>query len=183
MQFARNYLEKLKSLLDAVPVEAVGKVVEVFATAREKDRRIFIIGNGGSAATASHFATDLGKGASINRPKRFKILSLTDNLPWITALANDFAYDQVFEQQLRNYAEPGDVLLAISASGNSPNIIKAVAAAKEMGLVTVGWSGFEGGKLAGMVDHSIVAREKHYGRIEDVHSILMHIVCYHFMET
>jgi D-sedoheptulose 7-phosphate isomerase len=183
MDFARTYIEKLKTLLDSVPVDSVGKVCEIFHSARERDRRIFIVGNGGSAATASHFAVDLGKGASLNRPKRFKILSLTDNIPWITALANDLAYDQVFEQQLRNYAEPGDVLLAISASGNSPNVVNAVKAAKEMGLTTIAFSGFGGGKIAGMADLSIVAKDNHYGRVEDVHSILMHVVCYNFMEN
>lgn len=182
MEFARNYLTKLKSMLDSVPLEKVEKVREMFADARAKDRMVFIVGNGGSAATSSHFAVDLGKGASIDKPKRFRVLSLTDNLPWITALANDFAYDQVFEQQLRNYAQPGDLLLAISASGNSPNIVKAVAAGKELGCKTIGWSGFGGGKIAGMVDLSIVADDRHYGRVEDVHSILMHLICYSFME-
>ena len=183
MEFARNYLTKLKSLLDRVPMDKFERVRQMFADAREKDRMIFIVGNGGSAATSSHLAVDLGKGASINKPKRFRVLSLTDNLPWITALGNDLAYDQVFEQQLRNYGQKGDVLLAISASGNSPNIVNAVKAAKELGLTTIGWSGFGGGKIAGMCDLSIVAEDNHYGRVEDVHSILMHLVCYSFMEV
>jgi len=183
MQFAQSYLTKLKTLLDSVPLEKVERIRKLFQDARDRDRMIFIVGNGGSAATSSHFAVDLGKGASVGKPKRFRILSLTDNLPWITALANDFAYDRVFEDQLRNYAQPGDLLLAISASGNSPNIVRAVSAAKELGVTTVGWSGFGGGKIAGMADHSIVVDDNHYGRVEDVHSIMMHLICYSFMEA
>lgn len=146
MQFAKAYLDKLKTALDAIPLPAVTAAYEVLKSARDRDRRIFIVGNGGSAATSSHFAVDLGKGASLGRAKRFKVLSLTDNTPWITALANDLKYEEVFEQQLRNFAEPGDVLLAISASGNSPNILAAVRAGKELGLTTMGWSGFGGGE-------------------------------------
>jgi D-sedoheptulose 7-phosphate isomerase len=183
MQFARDYLTRLKSLLDRIPLEKVEAIRGLFAAARANDRMIFIVGNGGSAATSSHFAVDLGKGASVNKPRRFRVLSLTDNLPWITALANDFAYDQVFEQQLRNYARPGDILLAVSASGNSPNIVNAARAAKELGCTVIGWSGFGGGKLAGLADVSIVAEDNHYGRVEDVHSILMHLICYSFMEA
>ena len=127
-------------------------------------------------------ANDLGKGASLVSDKPFKVIALTDNISWITALANDISYEAIFAEQLRNFAQPGDVLIAISGSGNSPNVLNAVEVARERGVKTVGWTGFGGGKLASMVDLSIVVDSHHMGRVEDVHVILMHLICYYFME-
>jgi D-sedoheptulose 7-phosphate isomerase len=110
------------------------------------------------------------------------VTALTDNIPWITALANDVGYEVIFAEQLRNLGQPGDVLLAISGSGNSPNILEAVKVAREIGIEVIGWTGFGGGKLAGLSDLAIVADSHHMGRVEDVHTILMHLICYYFME-
>ena len=176
------YLEDLKHALAALDIEAVKKVRSLLAEARDRGNRIFLCGNGGSASTASHMANDLGKGASLGREAPFKVIALTDNVSWITALANDLSYDDIFVEQLKNFAAPGDVLIAISGSGQSANVLKAVELANERGLSTVGWTGFGGGRLAEMVDIAIIVDSSHMGRVEDVHVVLMHLVCYYFME-
>lgn len=183
MQHIQQYLTDLKNTLDALDPAQIVAVRERIAAVRERGGQLFLCGNGGSAATASHLANDLGKGASYGREgARFRVIALTDNIPWMTALANDVGYEVIFAEQLRNLAQPGDVLLAISGSGNSPNILQAVEAAREIGVEVIGWTGFGGGKLAGMSDLAIVADSHHMGRVEDVHTILMHLVCYYFME-
>ena len=165
-----------------VDTHAIAAIIAEFGKARDRDKRIYAIGNGGSASTASHFVVDMGKGASIGREKRFKTIPLTDNMEWITALGNDLSYEDVFVEQLKNFAEPGDVLLAISGSGNSENVLRAVKYAREVGCVTIGFTGFKGGKLNGLVDHGIVVPSDHMGRIEDIHVILQHMICYYYME-
>jgi D-sedoheptulose 7-phosphate isomerase len=129
-------------------------------------------------------ANDLGKGASYGRPAaaRFRVVALTDNIPWMTALANDVGYEAVFAEQLRNLGQPGDLLIAISGSGNSGNVLRAVEAARQQGMETIGLTGFGGGRLAGMVDVALVVDSHHMGRVEDVHVIVMHLLCYYFME-
>jgi len=181
--FVKNYIEDNLKLLSSLDTKAVAGVIAEFGKARDQDKRIYAIGNGGSASTASHFVVDMGKGASIGRKKRFKTIPLTDNMEWITALSNDLCYEDVFVEQLKNFAEPGDVLLAISGSGNSENVLRAVKYANEVGCVTIGFTGFKGGKLHTMVDHSIVVPSEHMGRIEDVHVILQHMICYYYMEN
>ena len=130
-------------------------------------------------------ANDLGKGASLGRrrEKRFKVTALTDNVPWMTALANDVDYDSIFAEQLRNLGEADDLLIAISGSGNSANVLAAVAAARELGMRTIGWTGFGGGRLAEAADVAVVVDSHHMGRVEDLHTVLMHVICYYFMET
>ncbi len=183
MQHIQQYLTDLKNTLDALDPARIKAARDIVAAVRERGGQLFLCGNGGSAATASHLANDLGKGASYGRQgPRFRVIALTDNIPWITALANDVSYDVVFAEQLRNLGQSGDVLLAISGSGNSPNILAAAAAAREIGMEVIGWTGFGGGKLAGAADLAIVADSHHMGRVEDVHTILMHLVCYYFME-
>lgn len=182
MDHGESYLEDLQRALSAIDMDEVKKVRDVLAGARAEGKQIFLCGNGGSASTASHMANDLGKGASIGREKPFKVIALTDNVSWMTALANDLSYEDVFSAQLCNFAGEGDVLLAISGSGNSPNVLKAVEVARSRGMVTVGWTGFGGGKLAPMVDFPIVVDSHHMGRVEDIHVVLMHLVCYYFME-
>src|SRR6185295_19826260 len=130
--YVRNYLGKLDTLLKTVDPKQVANVGEMLTAARAEGRQVFLIGNGGSAALASHLAVDLGKGCSRNREKRFRVLSLTDNVPWMTALSNDISYEDVFVEQLRNYAEKGDILFAISSSGNSKNVLKAVQYANQV---------------------------------------------------
>ncbi|MCW8130598.1 MAG: SIS domain-containing protein [Planctomycetota bacterium] len=181
--YVSGYLEKLSALLkslDPKEVEAVGKLLH---QARDEGRQVFVLGNGGSAALASHVAVDLGKGCSRGREKRFKVLSLTDNTPWMTALSNDISYDDVFAEQLANYARKGDVLLAISGSGNSKNVLKALELANRMGLETVGISGFKGGKLKPMVKHHVQVSSEHMGLIEDAQLIVCHILVYGFMDV
>jgi D-sedoheptulose 7-phosphate isomerase len=183
MDHAETYLKDLQHALAVLDLDQIKKARQALSAARAEGKQIFVCGNGGSASTASHLATDLGKGASQASAGAFKVMSLTDNIAWITALANDMSYEHVFVEQLRNFAQKGDVLLAISASGNSPNVIKAVEFAKESGLTTLGWTGFDGGRLALLVDLPIVVDSHHMGRVEDVHIVLMHLVCYYFMES
>ena len=155
---------------------------ELLSIARAEGRQVFLCGNGGSAALASHLAVDLGKGCSRNRDQRFKVLSLTDNVPWMTALANDISYDDVFVEQLRNYAKKGDLLLAISGSGNSKNVLKALTYANQTGCETIGISGFAGGKLKELVKHHVHIKSDHMGLIEDAQMIVGHMLVYAFMD-
>ncbi|GMV82282.1 MAG: phosphoheptose isomerase [Planctomycetota bacterium] len=181
--YAANYLKRLIEVLgrmDPKEIEAAGGALH---RARAEGRQVFVFGNGGSAALASHVAVDLGKGCSRGREKRFRVLSLTDNVPWITALANDDSYDKVFSEQLDNYAQKRDVAIAISASGNSKNVIKALELANERGLETIGISGFAGGKLKPLVQHHIHCPADHMGYIEDAQLIVCHILMYGFMEV
>ncbi|MFB3906487.1 MAG: SIS domain-containing protein [Acidobacteriota bacterium] len=183
LAYIRQYKQKCREVLEKIPEAVIAGLIEVLKKTRDEDRQIFLCGNGGSAATASHFATDLGKGASLGREKRFRVLSLTDNVPWITAMANDTDYSRIFLEQLRNYARSGDLLLAFSGSGNSPNVIAAVEWANQNGLVTVGITGRPGGKLGQIAQHPIFAESSHMGFIEDAHFVIQHIVAYFFMET
>jgi D-sedoheptulose 7-phosphate isomerase len=177
-----NYLAAQKTVLDTVPVERVAAIVNLFRRALDEDRQIFVFGNGGSASNASHFATDLGKGASDKLSRRFRIMSLNDNTSWITALSNDYSYEDIYVRQLMNYARPGDLALVMSVSGSSPNLVKAVAWAKKNGLVTISLVGGKKGTLAEISDQVIVAPDTHYGRAEDTHMLICHLLCYAFME-
>jgi D-sedoheptulose 7-phosphate isomerase len=160
----------------------VARVIEELRTALKEDRQIFVFGNGGSAANASHFATDLGKGASDKLGKRFRVLSLNDNVSWMTALGNDYSYEDVFVKQLQNYARPGDIALSLSVSGNSPNCVKALAWAKENGLRTVACVGSKRGRMAEIAEEVLVIADTHYGRVEDAQMGICHLLCYAFME-
>ena len=183
MDHLTNYLEGLKGALANLDLEAVKRSRDLLASARESGQQVFVCGNGGSAATASHLANDLGKGASYGRDsRRFRVIALTDNIPWITALANDVSYDSVFSEQLQNLGQPGDLLIAISGSGNSRNVLNAVEVARQKRMTTIGWTGFGGGELAGAVDLPVVVDSHHMGRVEDAHMIMTHLVCYFFME-
>lgn len=175
--YARGYLRRLAALLEALDPAAIARATEAIWAAREEGRKILFIGNGGSAATASHFANDIGIGTrSAGAP--FKALALTDNNAVMTAIANDSGYDQVFVQQLQMHLEPGDLLVAISASGNSPNVVKAVELARERGNTVIGLTGFDGGEL-GRRSHIHVhapTEKGEYGPVEDVHMILDHLM-------
>jgi D-sedoheptulose 7-phosphate isomerase len=181
--YVTDYLDQQKAALDSIPVEEVSRLIEKFRQALEADSQIFVIGNGGSAANASHFITDLGKGASDKTLKRFRCLSLNDNISWITALGNDYAYEDVFVRQLMNFAKPGDLVLAMSVSGNSPNLVKAVEWSKNNNVYTVSLVGAGKGRLSEISDHTIVINSTHYGRVEDAHMGICHILCYAFMEN
>jgi D-sedoheptulose 7-phosphate isomerase len=178
-----DYLGKHKAAIDALPVEAIAPLLDVFHKAWQEDRQIFVFGNGGSASNCSHLATDLGKGSSDRLSKRFKIISLNENTAWMTALGNDYAYEDVYVRQLMNYAQPGDLAMTMSVSGSSPNLVKAFAWAKDKGLKTIALVGEKRGKLADIADHVVIIKDGHYGRVEDMHMTIAHIICYAFMEN
>ena len=182
MAFATQYKANLLDALDTLDLSRVEDLIGVFAKARDEGRQIFVFGNGGSAASANHFACDIVKGASYGRDKRFKILALSEQIPTMTAYSNDVGYEVIFEEPLKNFANPGDVVMAISGSGNSENVIRAIEYAKSIGCYTVGLSGKNGGRLRPAVDLSIHVDNDHMGRIEDAHMIVCHMVCYHFMD-
>ena len=182
-QWLESYIEAQKAALDSIPTESVADLIELLRVALTEDRRVFVFGNGGSAANASHFATDLGKGASDAVGRRFQVLSLNDNVSWLTALGNDYSYEEVFAQQLRNYAQEGDIVLAMSVSGGSPNLVKAVEWANAQGLVTIALVGAKRGRLGSLAKRVIVIDSEHYGRVEDAHMGICHMLCYAFMET
>jgi len=181
-QWISDYVRAQKTALDSIPADGVAQLVEKLRVAWKDDRQIFVFGNGGSAANASHFATDLGKGASDKVGKSFRVLSLNDNVSWMTALGNDYAYDEVFVRQLRNYGKAGDLVLTMSVSGNSPNLVKALEWAKQNGLHSVALVGAKRGRLAEIAEQVIVVNDTHYGRVEDAHMGICHMACYAFME-
>jgi D-sedoheptulose 7-phosphate isomerase len=180
--FAEQYRNQLAGALAAIDMGAVSRAIAVFAAAREQGRHIFVCGNGGSASTASHFVCDMVKGASFNRDARFRIMALTDSLATITAYSNDVSYDCVFVEQLKNFAQPGDVVMAISGSGNSPNVVKALEYGNSIGCTTVALTGRDGGKLGPLATIQVHVPEPHMGRIEDGHMIVCHMISYCFME-
>ncbi|MGY8655606.1 MAG: D-sedoheptulose-7-phosphate isomerase [Verrucomicrobiia bacterium] len=182
-EWISNYITAQKAALDSIPTEDVAALIDKLTQALRDDRQIFVFGNGGSASNCSHFATDLGKGASDPLDKRFKIISLNENLSWITALANDYSYEEVYSRQLMNYGKPGDIALTLSVSGNSPNLVKAMEWAKDNGLQTVALVGAKRGRLAEIADDVIVIDSEHYGRVEDAQMGICHLLCYAFMEN
>ena len=180
--FTTNYRKRLLEAIERLDLDKVNTAIEWFAEAREHGRTIMTAGNGGSASTASHFVCDVLKGASYQRDKRFRILALTDSLATLTAYSNDVSYDSVFAEQLKNFAGPGDLLMVISGSGNSRNVIEAVEHANSIGCRTIALTGRDGGKLGQVAQLNINAPEPHMGRIEDAHLIICHMIAYHFME-
>ena len=178
-----DYIRQQKAALDSIPVETVAEIISAFKSALAEDRQIFIFGNGGSASNSSHFITDLGKGASDKLPSRFRCLSLNDNISWITALGNDYSYEDVFLRQLQNFARPGDIVMTLSVSGNSPNLVKAIDWAVNNGMYTIALVGAKRGKLAQLAQKVIVINSEHYGRVEDAHMGICHMICYAFMEN
>ncbi|HWA24560.1 MAG TPA: SIS domain-containing protein [Lacunisphaera sp.] len=177
-----HYVAEQQRALGAVPPEQLVRLIDLLRRAGEEERQIFTFGNGGSAANATHFATDLGKGASDACPKRFRVLSLTDNVAWMTALGNDYAYEDIFVRQLENFARPGDIAFTMSVSGNSPNLVKAIEWAVQHKLQTVALVGGRRGRLAQLAHEVIVVDSEHYGRVEDIHMTICHILCYALME-
>ena len=183
MSYIQWYLDEVSNILHQLPQDQIAEIIRTLELARMDGKHIFLIGNGGSAATASHFATDIGKGASYGKPVRFKVVALTDSMSTITAYANDVGYEVIFAEQLRNLAQPGDVLVTISGSGTSPNIIRAIEAAQGIGLDVVSLTGFEGGVSGPMSDIHINVPSDHMGRIEDVHMALCHAAAFFFMDN
>ena len=175
--FARGYLDYLIEVLNRLDPQAIAAFIDTLLQARERGATIFFLGNGGSAATASHFANDLGISTQ-SWHKPFRAVSLTDNVSVLTAIGNDYGYEEIFLRQLRTRMAAGDVVVAISASGNSPNVLKAIEYAKDHGGYTVGLSGFDGGRLRQLAHLNVHAPTNHreYGPAEDVHMILDHLV-------
>ncbi|MBU2488261.1 MAG: SIS domain-containing protein [Proteobacteria bacterium] len=173
--FSRGYISALKEVLDAFDHEGFEAMILAMLEAREKGAYIFVMGNGGSASTASHWVCDVNKGCSPGESGRFRMICLNDSISTMLAYANDLCYADVFVEQLKNFFNPGDVVIGISGSGNSENILKAVAWAREQGGTTVGLTGFSGGRLAGLADIPIVARVNDMQKVEDVHMIIVHM--------
>lgn len=169
-----SYFSEQVELVRQTPAAALNTILEILERARAERRHIFVFGNGGSASTASHFAADLGKNTVRAHLPRFRVTCLNDNMPMFSAYANDEGYDSVFVEPLISFAEPGDVAIAISASGNSPNIVRAVQAANERGVTTIGLAGFTGGKLQALAQHCIVVPSFSYEHVEDLHLMFCH---------
>jgi len=184
INFSRQYIEGLKMCLDLLSLDQIAQVIGYLEEAIRSGSRIFIIGNGGSAATASHMACDLGKNTFKERytdpENRFQVMALTDNTPWITALANDLGYDHIFSEQLKNLVTAGDLVIAISGSGNSKNILEGIKIAKELGAKVVGLLGFDGGKVKDLTDAYILIESDQYGYVEDIHMVLDHLLTSYF---
>lgn len=176
MNIVEQYKKDLMECLNAIDDEAISACADVYKKAWEQKKTIYVCGNGGSASTASHVACDLNKGAVVEGIRRLRVVGLADNVAHFTALANDFDYTEVFVGQLKNWLEPGDVVIGISASGNSPNCVKAFEYAKEIGASTMGWLGFGGGKMKELSDVAIHLPCNEYGPVEDGHLIINHIL-------
>ncbi len=183
MNYPEQYLAQLRGAIDSVDLGKVAQAIEWFREARDAGRSIFVCGNGGSAATASHFVNDVVKGASYGRPRRFRIVALTDSLATISAYANDVSWESVFVEQLKNFAAPGDLVMGLSGSGNSANVIRAIEYGNAAGCRTLALTGRDGGRLGPLAQLNIHVREEHMGRIEDAHLAVCHMICYYFMDT
>lgn len=179
----KNYLDGLKKSIDLLQLGQIVELLRYIESAYNKNQQIWVIGNGGSAATASHLACDLSKNilkyAHPNQP-RCRVMSLTDNIAWISALANDISYESVFSEQLKNVVQADDLVIVISGSGNSPNILEAVRTAKQLKAKTVGILGFDGGKVGDMLDGYVVVDSQNYGYIEDIHLSFVHVITEYF---
>jgi D-sedoheptulose 7-phosphate isomerase len=182
LDFPESYKSALLSAIESIDLVKVKQAIGWFQEARAAGKQIFVCGNGGSASTASHFACDIGKGASFNRGSRFRITALTDHTATLTAYANDVGYDSVFVEQLKNFAGPGDLFMAISGSGNSPNMLRAMEFANQAGCRTLALTGRDGGLLGPMAQLNIHIAAPHMGRIEDAHMVVCHMIGYYFMD-
>jgi D-sedoheptulose 7-phosphate isomerase len=170
------YLSGIQTTLSNLPTDAIEEVVHLLREARIQKKRVFLFGNGGSAATASHLACDLAKGTSINGNPRLRTMALTDNMPLISAWANDSSYDNIFAQQLEDHVEPGDIVIGISGSGKSPNVLNAMRVARTAGAITVALTGFDGGDLKSLADICIIVPDNSIDQVEDVHLMLGHVI-------
>jgi len=177
----KQYVGLLQEALTRFDWSKVDELAALITQAAREDKQIFVFGNGGSGATATHLVEDLAKGALYECGKRLRILALTDNTPLILAWANDVGYEDIFVGQLKNFLDPGDLVIGISGSGNSPNVLKALEYAKQAGATTVGLTGFEGGKLKQLVDLALIVPSDNMQRIEDVHLVIAHLLYVKFV--
>jgi len=180
--YANDYVRGLNACFRELSPAVLKRIVGILLSAQQEGHTVFTLGNGGSASTASHMACDMGKGASIPGKPRLRVISLADNSAVLTAWANDSSYAVIFQEQLENLLRPGDVVIAISASGNSPNVLKAVEYAKAHGALTIGFIGCGGGKLKEMVDLDVTVSSRNYGQVEDLHLSLNHILSQYLRE-
>lgn len=176
MKSIQDYITLLQQTLDQLPGQLISDVIDVLQTARMQGSQVFIMGNGGSAATASHFVCDLAKNTRRDGLPHFRVIGLTDNMAIFSAYANDEGYEQVFAQQLANLVRPRDVVIAISASGNSKNVVHAIEEAQKYDVTTIGFTGFDGGRLGQMVNINIHVKSNIIEHVEDVHLVLEHII-------
>ena len=174
---AKQYFDELQRVVANLPHDSINQIAEELLKANQSGRMVFLFGNGGSASLASHFACDLGKGtAYCNGGKRFRVLALTDNIPTMTAWANDSGYEDIFAEQLRNFVQPQDIAFAISGSGNSKNVLNALRLAREAGATTIGVTGFEGGEMKSLCDICVVVPSDNMQIIEDLHLSMAHSI-------
>ncbi len=176
MDMVGGYLTEVADMVRQIPQDQIWDVIHVLMDAWRKGSRVFLLGNGGSAATASHMANDLNKYTIVPGQPRFKVLALSDNVPLMTAWGNDTSYDNIFVEQMLNFWEPGDVAIGISGSGNSPNVLVAMRAARDLGGTAIGFTGRDGGKLKGVVDLCIHIPSDNIVQQEDGHMILDHLM-------
>ena len=176
MKRVTSYLSSLQETLNELPKENIVSVIELLKSARLDGRQVFIMGNGGSASTATHFVCDLAKNTRKDGLPHFKVIGLADNMALFSAYANDEGYENVFSQQLANLVLPGDIVIGISASGNSMNVLNALALAKSRKAITVGFTGFDGGQMAPMVDLNVHVNSSVIEHVEDIHLMLEHMI-------
>jgi len=175
-ELAKTYLANLKGIMDAFDLARFEALVDGLIQAYQQQKTIFVMGNGGSGSIASHFACDINKGCCMDLEKRFKMICLNDNLPTMLAYANDVSYYVVFEEQLKNFFRTGDLVIGISGSGNSENVLRAIRYARDHGGRTIGMSGYSGGKLADLVDISLLVPAEDMQKVEDMFMIAIHMI-------
>ena len=176
MELIRNYISTLQLTMDQLPLQLIADVVELLQQARTNGNQVFILGNGGSASTASHFACDLAKNTRQEGLPHFRVIGLTDNMAMFSALANDEGYENVFSEQLASLVRPGDIVIAISASGNSKNVINAAEMAHRYDATVIGFTGFDGGRLGQMANINIQVNSNIIEHVEDIHLMLEHLI-------
>ncbi len=172
-----TYILSLQKTLDKLPQDKIAEVIDILEQARLEDRQVFIMGNGGSAATASHFVCDLAKNTRKKGWPLFRVIGLTDNMPIFSAYANDEGYENVFVQQLASLVRPHDVVIGISTSGNSENVIRAIELANRVNAITIGFTGYQGGKLGPLVGINVLVPSDSIEQLEDIHLMLEHLIC------
>lgn len=183
MKWIEEYISNYKRAVDKIPLDSVFNLINRFVQANTGKKQIFVFGNGGSAANSSHFVNDMAKSASDVLPNRFKCLSLNEHMSLITAISNDYDYKDIFRRQIENFANKDDLLLTMSVSGNSANLVEAVEWANRNGLHTMALLGGNRGKLAEIARECIIVDSVHYGHVEDIHMLICHMIIYAFMEN
>jgi D-sedoheptulose 7-phosphate isomerase len=181
-RYISSYLSDLAAVLQQIDTDALERAIECLCRARDEGKTVYTCGNGGSASIASEMVVDILKGSSWGKQKRFRIIGLADSIATITAYANDVDYESVFVEQLKNWAQPGDVLLAISGSGNSPNVLRAVEYANQVGCTTIGCTSGQSGTLRQLATLPLLVPSNHMGRLEDCFYAMTHVLCYAFIE-